>query len=165
VYTLCCTSKLLKRAGFPIQPSTSSPTTALGNWYGNILFFHRVQLLLLVSENSRLAVITPAKEVRSVANRLTLQLKEVLQSLGAEPNWIEAEMHEMETVTYSTTHSKSVLGTMNDYQNQIEAIFENLEEMSPLEMAIHLSATPVGPLQYQSPEKVAIDLLKSAYKT
>ena len=73
----------------------SEPTTALGNWYANILFYSHLQLLLFVSENSRLAVVTPAREIKSLPNHLTRHLSALLERLDAPPGWIEAEVREM----------------------------------------------------------------------
>lgn len=162
--TICCTSKLLKRIN--LHPESLAPvsTTALGNWYANILFFHRRQVLLFVSERSRLAVVTPAKETRLLANHLARHLSSLLGSLNAKPEWINAELHQMVDIHFSATKSRSVLGTMNDYKLQIEALLSESLEVSEIEIALHLSICPVGPLQYRSPDKVTLDLLKTSYE-
>ena len=61
----------------------------------------------------------------------------------------------------ATTRSKSVLGTMNDYKFQIEAMIHESGGISLLEMSINLSKIPVGPLKYRFPGEVALDLLKN----
>jgi hypothetical protein len=161
---ICCTSKLLKRTGFPIKSLILAPTTALGTWYANILFFHHRQVLLFVSDLSRLAVITPAKDVRSLANHLTEHLAILLKHIDAQPKWIDAEIREMANISFATTHSRSVLGTMNDYKIQIAFMLEESEDMSPLEIAMNLVECPVGPLEYRSPGVVALGLLKDHYE-
>lgn len=162
--TICCTSKVLKRTRFPIESSIPEPTTALGNWYANILFFHRRQVLLFVSEHSRLAVVTPAIETRLLAVHLARYLSILLDRLNAKREWIDAEIRQMIDVRYATTKRRSVLGTMNDYKFQIQShLAESLEE-SELEIALHLSVCPVGPLQYRSPDKVTFELLKTSYE-
>ena len=160
---ICCTSKLLKRTGFSVASSMSEPTTALGNWYANILFFSHLQLLLFVSENSRLAVVTPAREIKSLPNHLIHHLSALLERLDAPPQWIEAEVREMTDARIAKTHSKSVLGTMNDYDFQIEVMIQRSGIVDPLEMAINLSVCPIGPLQYQNPHEVSFELLKRRY--
>lgn len=163
--TICCTSKLLKRTGFPAESSAPEPNTALGNWYANILFFHRRQVLLFVSERSRLAVVTPTKETRLLANHLTRHLSVLLGSLNAKPEWIDAEIRQMTDVHYAAAKSRSVLGTMNDYKFQIEALVAEALEVSEIKIGLHLSVCPVGPLQYRSPDKVTLDLLKTSYES
>jgi hypothetical protein len=142
----------------------SEPTTALGDWYANILFFHRRQILLFVSERSRLAVVTPAKEKRSFANHLVHHLSVLLDRLKAKPEWVDAETRQMVDVRYTATKSRSVLGTMNDYKFQIEVLLEESLEVSELEIAFYLSDCPVGPLGYRSPDKVTLDMLKTNYE-
>jgi len=162
--TICCTSKVLKRTGFPTETFIPEHTTALGNWYANILFFHQRQVLLFVSDRSRLAVITPAKDIRSIASHLTHHLSELLERLGAKPEWIVAELREMNDTKYAATSSRSVLGTMNDYKVQIEAMVYESKDVKPLDVALGLSVRPVGPLQYRNPKEVSIDLLKQNYE-
>ncbi|HEX2980847.1 MAG TPA: hypothetical protein VHO48_11330 [Anaerolineaceae bacterium] len=162
--TICCTSKLLKRAGFPVESSVPEPTTALGNSYANILFFHRRQILLFVSERSRLAVIAPAKDTRLLANHLPRSLSVLLERLNAKPEWIDAEIRQMADVHYAPTGSRSVLGTMNDYKFQIEALLSRSLEESEIAIALHLSVCPAGPLEYRSPDRVTLDLLKTRYE-
>jgi hypothetical protein len=117
-------------------------------------------MLLFVSDNSRLAVITPAREVKSLASHLPRHLSALLEHLGASPRSIDAEVREMAEAHIAATRSKSILATMNDYKFQIEDMLHISGYISPLEMAINLSNTPVGILNYQFPGKVALDLLK-----
>ena len=162
--TICCTSKLMKRTGFPAVSSIPEPTTALGNWYANILFFQRRQVLLFVSERSRLAVVTPAKETRLLASHLVQHLPVLLENLNAKPKWIDEEMRHMVDVRFAATKSRSVLGTMNDYKFQIERLHAESPELNELEISNHLSVCPVGPLQYRSSDQVTLDLLKTSYE-
>lgn len=162
--TICCTTKLFQRTGFQRESFAADPETALGNWFADILFFRRRQILLFVSDNSRLAVVTPAKEVRSLASHLTGHLTALLEQIGAKSGWIDAEIRKMASARFTTTNSRSVLGTMNDYRVQIEGRILVDEDVSPLELALALSTCPVGPLHYQCPREVAIDLLKKCYE-
>jgi hypothetical protein len=161
--TICCTVKLLKRTGFPVSAVVDEPTTALGNWHANILFIQHTQVLLFVNDASRLGVITPARQIRSLESHLTQHLSALLAYLNVPQAWIDAEVREMAAVSFAATHSRSVLGTMNDYKYQIESMIWGNHSISPLEMAIQLSVCPVGPLQYRSPDKVSFELLKVKY--
>ena len=62
--TLRCTQKLLDRlslSGNLDTPETLSPTSMLGDWYATILFTRPSQLVLAVSEKSRLCLLLPAR--------------------------------------------------------------------------------------------------------
>ncbi len=163
MFSICCTAKLLKRAGFPAEPPLPEPTTALGNWYANILRFGHRQLILFVSERSRLAVVTPAKEARFLVSHLSIHLSVLLERLHARPGWIAEEILQMTDVHYTVTNSRSVLGTMNDYKAQIGAILSCGNVESEIEISLLLSECPAGPLKYNSPDLVTIDLLRRQY--
>lgn len=164
MFTICCTQKLFKRTRLPAEPLLSNSTNALGSWYADLLFINRYQLLLFVNENSRLAIITPAKEARSLARHLTQHLADFLQKMQVPQQWIDAEIREMQEARFSKTNSRSVLGTMNDYRYQIEWLIYDTGEVSPLDLSMHLRDCPCGPLKYASPFAVTIDFLKNWYE-
>jgi len=163
MFTICCTQKLFKRTGLPAEPLLANPTNALGNWYADLLFVSRLQLLLFVNENSRLAIITPAKEARSLASHLSQHLAEFLQKMKVPQEWIEAELREMHEARFSKTNSRSVLGTMNDYRSQIEWFIYDKGEASPLILSMQLRDCPCGPLKYASPFVLTFEFLKDRY--
>jgi hypothetical protein len=92
-------------------------------------------------------------------------LSVLLGSLNAKPEWIDAETQHITDVSYAAAKSRSVLGTMNDYKYQIEALIAESLEVSEIKIALQLSVCPVGPLQYRSPDKVTFDLLKTSYES
>jgi hypothetical protein len=161
--TIRCTAKLLSRTGLHAEPVALTPTAALGDWHANILFFHRAQVLLFVSDASLLAVVTPAREVRALASHLTQGLSVLLEHLGAPPTWIDWEVREMAEARFAPTRSRGVLATMNNYKIQIEGRFHEWGSVYPLEMSLDLSQCPAGPLQYRLPVEVALDLLRQRH--
>ena len=163
MYSLCCTSKLRKRANLPADPPVIEPTTALGNWYANLLHIGHRQILLFVSERSRLAVVTPAKESHALSHHLKRYLAVLLELLHAERAWIDTELARMDEVTYAKTHSRSVLGTMNDYKYQIEGMLWNEIAVHEMDIALLLSKCPAGPLGYRSPDEATLALLGNTY--
>lgn len=48
------------------ESEVSPPTTALGDWYANILFLRPQQLVLCVSERTLLPVVISGKEFESL---------------------------------------------------------------------------------------------------
>lgn len=163
MYSICCTSKLLKRANFLISSTTPAYTTVLGNWYANIIYLHRRQLLLFVSDVTRLAIITPAKDIRYLSIHLKNHLTLLLETLGMRSAWIDAELEEMSRVTYTTTRSRSVLGTMNDYHYQIKFILSETGIENPFEIALKLSDGLVGPTPFRNPAEETERLLRNKY--
>jgi hypothetical protein len=89
--------------------------TALGDWYVNRLVIHRRPLLLLVSSRSLLALLTPARNVRSIPDRLSQLVADRLERLGIPRGLIEAEVAAMRPVVTAPTRDRSVLGILVDF--------------------------------------------------
>ncbi len=166
MFTIRCTAKLLKRIGRkPGSPILAvEPTTALGDWHANILFFDRAQAILFTNDNSRLAVVAPARDARNLGKHLSVALAELLEHLGIPPEWIQAEVSEMAELSVGPTRSRSLLATMNDYAFQIEGRFHQWGGFFPLQMSLDLSGCPSGPLGYRLPYEVTEALLGERYR-
>jgi hypothetical protein len=93
--------------------------TALGDWYVNRLVIDRQPLLLLVSSNSLLSLVTPAREVRSLPERLAGLVAARLRPMGVADPLIEAEVAVMRPVHVSGTLDRSVVGSMVDFAKAI----------------------------------------------
>jgi hypothetical protein len=149
-----CTRKLLHRLAQPTSCEVST-TTALGEWYATILFTKPQQVVLLVNAATRLPVVIPARALSTLPIRFAEGLRTVLTTLQIPANIVAAELREMRDVTFSTTASRSVLGTMNDYAIYIEAAFRHENGVALHSLSLALADTPVGPLGYDRPRDVA----------
>lgn len=164
MFTICCTQKLFKRTRLPVEPLEANSSNALGNWYADLLFLGHNQMLLFVNENSRLAIITPAKDARALVRHLSQYLAEFLQVMQVPQAWINAEIGEMQQARFSKTNSRSILGTMNDYRYQIEYVLYRQGESSPLDLTMHLRDCPSSALKYESPYSETIRLMRKQYE-
>ena len=166
MFTIRCTAKLLKRIGRKqgLPMPAVEPTTALGDWHANILFFDRAQALLFTNDNSRLAVVAPARGARNLGNHLSVALAELLEHLAIPLEWIQGEVSEMAELCVAPTRSRSLLATMNDYAFQIEGRFHQWGGVFPLQMSLDLSGCPSGPLGYRLPYEVTEALLRERYR-
>ena len=81
-------------------------------------------MILLVNATTRLPVVIPARDASTIPARFGTGLTAVLATLQVPTNIISAELQEMREVVFSTTESRSVLGTMNDFANHIEWALE-----------------------------------------
>jgi hypothetical protein len=104
-----CTRKLLDR---PVEPAAVRSTGLLGDWYATILTPRPSWLSLLVSERTRLPVILPARPLATVAERFGLALASVLRDLQIDASAIMREVATMDAVCFTTTQSRSILGTI-----------------------------------------------------
>ena len=137
-------------------------TTALGDWYATVLFTKPHHVVLLVNAATRLPVVVPARGLSTLPVRFAEGLAAVLTTLQIPASVIAAELREMRDVTFTTTASRSVLGTMNDYAIYIEAVFRDDVTVSLHTLSVKLADTPVGPLGYDQPRDVVRRLLRKS---
>lgn len=115
---LRATKKVLK--ALPESASeTDSSDTALGDWYVNRLVVDRQPLLLLVSAESRLAILTPAREVKNLPKRIGEMVATRLRRLGVDERLIRAELAVMDTAHVGRTLDRSITGQMVDFAKAI----------------------------------------------
>jgi hypothetical protein len=96
-----------------------SSDTALGDWYANRITVDRQPLLLLVSSRSLLAIVTPARAIRELPDRLPGLVAERLQRLGIERELVDAEAAAIAPVRVGRTLDRSVLGSLVDFAKAI----------------------------------------------
>lgn len=153
--TLRCTQKLLRKLRARTESGTLAPTTALGDWYANILYSRPQQLVLCISERTLLPVVTVVKEVDLFPLRLATAVQDVLAHLGVPQALIEREIRKMRGFAYGPTQSKRVLGSMNDFMFQLSWLLHDRPGLSLVEM------TPCGPIGYKSPDDFTRELFRS----
>src|SRR3954469_23856624 len=83
-----------KLAGFlPVSAADSAQSeTALGDWYVNRLTVDRQPLLLLVSARGLLPILLPARDVRTLPDRLPDVVAACLRRLGVPAAAVSAEV-------------------------------------------------------------------------
>jgi len=115
---LKATRKLAKSLP-PTRHAPAASDTALGDWYVNRLVIDRQPLLLLVSARSLLAILTPARDVAALPQRLSALVASRLKRLGIRADLVAAEMAAMKPVVVAKTTNRSVVGIMVDYAKMI----------------------------------------------
>lgn len=116
------TKKVLRYLSAPTDTPCES-TTALGDWYVNRIVAGRQPLLLLVSSNSLLAALEPARDVRGFPGRLAATVSDRLLRLGVNEDLVRAEVDAMDSVVVAKTANRSVLGFMNDFAKAVPFYF------------------------------------------
>lgn len=155
-----CTRKLLDRLGQRTSSDVTS-TSALGDWYATILLTNPQHVVLPVNAATRLSAV-PARSLSTLSSRFAEGLTTVLTTSGVSPEVIAAELTEMRDVTFTTTASRSVLGTMNDDAIYIEAVFRDDITVSLYTLSVKVADTSVGPLGYDQPRDVVRRLLEKS---
>lgn len=115
---LRATQKLLK--SWPVTAGADdTSSTALGDWYANRIVIDRRHLVLLLSAKSRLAVLTSARDVRSLPSRLPELVAARLRRLGIDERLIRLEASAMSVARIGPTRDRSLTGQMVDFAKAI----------------------------------------------
>jgi hypothetical protein len=131
-----------------LLPSVSSEfvesDTALRDWYVNRLVVDRRPLLLLVSSQSLLPMLVPARDVRALPNRLPGLVKDRLLRQGVPADHVEAEVRAMNPVVVSATRDRSVIGTLNEFTKDVpyHLPVNGWSESDLAMFELHMSETP-----------------------
>jgi len=135
-------------------------TTALGDWYVNVIYMGRQPLVLAVSERSLLPLLMPARDLDNLPDHLTQTLIEKLQGMGIPETTIRQEISKMDPLIFAKTANRSVLGSMNDFTDQVKFTHHIHEDWSLVGMMDRLGDMPCKPIQYKYPSEIAKALLK-----
>jgi len=138
MFTLRCTSRLLKRLGVG-ELGEVTPTTCLGDWYANLLLARPQQLILAVSELTLLPVVIPARDSSSIVPRLAAAAGAILHALGVPDDAIRDERGQMVEAAIGKTANRRVLAIMNEFAF---ALRHRDEAKSLVDVALWLAETP-----------------------
>lgn len=148
MYSIHATKKLLDRVKRPAADPIAEPSTMLGNWYANALFW-RPQVALLVSERTLLPVFIPLAPASALAERFPGQLGLVLEAIGVPDDFVAQELLVMEHASFAKTANRSVVGSMNDFAHLAEYHRDAGEAADLVSLSASLAESPCSPL-YQS---------------
>ena len=157
---LRCTHKLLARLKVD-DTSAAGSTTRLGDWYGNVLRLGRRQMLLFISEHSRLPVVLPIADGKRLATVLPDAVARALADIGISRAEIEEERSQMSPMVFGRTTNRSLLGTLTDFAIMAKGgVWYGQEPESPEELMRFLARTPILPLKGERP----IELTKNVFR-
>jgi hypothetical protein len=141
--TLCCTQKLLRRLRIAKpEAEVVPPTNALGNWYANLIYVGRAQIVMATSERTLLTVLLPTVDLRkSLVPNLCETVYLLLQQLGVDQARAAIEVEAMREVRIGRTENRSVLGSMNDLSGMLD--WDVRDGRPPMEIMLRLAETPM----------------------
>lgn len=158
---LRCTQRLLARLKQTGDTAPAESTTRLGDWYGNVLRIGHRQLLIFISERSRLPVLIPVRASKRLDAVFPDAVCEVLAAVGVRAADIAQERWHMSTVAFGPTRNRSVLGTLNDFAYMAKCGTAHRPEPESLaDLRAFLTRTPILPLKGANP----IDLTLAAFE-
>lgn len=159
---LRCTVKLLKRLKMEKEPlkDPGLSSTALGDWYANVIYVERQPLVLTVNEKSLLPLLIPARDLDQLPGHLIRTLIEKLQRMVLPETVIRQEIARMEPFSYGNTANRSVLGTMNEFASMLKYASKSHPDWGLVDMMDWLGNTLCSPLGYKYPSEKAEEILR-----
>jgi hypothetical protein len=156
--TLRCTKKLQKHLGVKPEPEDVEPSSALGDWYGNLIFMPKSWPLILIS-NERTMLSVVMRHDADVLTEFKQRVIGLLRRLEIPKEAVERETFHLQQIRIGKTKNRRVLGSMNDAALQVEArLFrEPRESLEQAENA--LAENLYTMLKYEPPTDVARELL------
>lgn len=164
VVIIRATRKLLTRLRERPDADVPASTTILGDWYANVLPWGRRQVALFVSEPTLLPVLMPLAPAPTLLGRFPDELAAVLHAHGVDESIINTERNTATDYRVTTTASRSVLGSMNDFAFLAEHARHSEPELDLLELSMQLSTVPCSPLyrRHISPDRELHALLNAS---
>lgn len=166
--TLRCTQRLLKQ--LDTKPAdTAPPTTALGDWYANIIPTRAGDFILCASERTLLGVLVPAMLLVPVVHMMFVaRVNDLLKRINVPHAWVKQEVYAMGEMGIGRTASRSVLASMNDMTNMVQyAIAAGVEsgklDIATIEVDLSQLLHKRKHEDYQRPATLALDLLTAHY--
>ena len=124
MFAFRCTKVLTKKIGLPVTRNPPTPTTLLGDWYGNVLNIGHDRLMIFLSDRSLLPIVMPLREHHQLLSNFKKRLAYLLVRLDVDALLISAELDKMDTVIIAPTANRSVLASMNDFVFRAKRYFE-----------------------------------------
>lgn len=141
MFTIRSTRRLLDRLKVSPVKTPETPSTRLGDWYGNLLQLDVGEYIVCVSEKTLLPVVLPVAALSNIGQALSKALVPVLTGLGIKKKLIEQERFAMAQSTFGTTASRHIVGFMNEFAFMASTRLS--EEPTPLtELSLWLAETP-----------------------
>ena len=158
--TLRCTKKLREHLRVKPAPEDEAPTSALGDWYGNLVFLPKSWPLILIS-NARTMLSVVMRHDADVLAEFRRRVIALLRRLEIPQAAIERETFHLQQIRIGKTQSRRVLGSMNDTVMMIDAVlYDHGRGQATLESVEDQLATNLySMLAYQPPRNLISELL------
>jgi len=152
------TQKLLRRLG-PVPGVGCESTTPLGDWLGSLFGVGHHRVALFISQHSQLPVVLPGRNLKDLPHQLPLAVGAILDALGIPPHAVRAELNAMADAVVAPTNSRNLVGTLTDLSYALRLRLAQEPDVNLMTLALWLSETPMGPMDYRAPDEVTRQLL------
>ena len=114
---LHCTKKMIKTYDLTIRENINSDVK-LGNWYANLIYIDGKKCILLTESETLYSLLLPnfkKGDIKNIESIFKNRLKEALSRINIRQEQIENLVDRLERLKYTTTQSRSILGSMKEY--------------------------------------------------
>lgn len=144
-----CTAKLLKSIKAVPESDVPAPANCLGDWSANVVRYARKPFVIAVAEHSRIAFILPAAPYATLVDRFLEDLPYLLRYLHIPEAQIESEMATMAPMRIAKTNSRSVLASINNYDQMFEWLLAGGEQWTTIDLMKRVAEDISKPNNYQ----------------
>ncbi|WP_433531625.1 DUF6933 domain-containing protein [Micromonospora sp. CA-263727] len=139
------TKELPQRLGSASQGSDEPSTTLLGDRCPTILPWRPRQLVLLFNEQTLLPVLMPLAAAVSASSRVGPKIAAALAAPQAPVPLVDGELSQMRDCWFAATANRRGVGLMTDFSFLADVYRRSDPDLSLLELAKRLAATPLQP--------------------
>jgi hypothetical protein len=166
VIHLRCTVKLLRRLSASPVPNDRDSDGRLGDWTAHIFTLARVPVVICVNDRTRLPLLLPLKQSRTLAKRFRSAALQAIRELSGDEAVLAEETAALETIVITRTSSRSILGTINEFVGDCQYWrYPRQPTVADLpELEAQLQGMLCGPLGYRPPIEVARELLRENHR-
>jgi len=150
-----CTQKLSKEFQDNLFHGSEEAATGIHGWHANLFRFYRRKSVLLVNDETRFALFIPGLRKPEFQNFETLfrkSLKHELTCFGVPNGAVAQVLLALGPMTLGKTHSRSVLGTMNDMVFCIEVQLQRLGGLPENDKELDLVSRSINEMPCSSKE-------------
>ena len=152
---LHCTKKLIKTYDLTIIENQSS-NGKLEDWYANLIYIDGKKCLLLVESESLYSLLLPnfkKSDMENIESIFKNHLIKALSRINIGQDRIEEIFERSGKIQYTTTQSRSILGSMNEYAFQYKALIIDrggLEKCDVDNVIYNVNNLIMGAIDYNS---------------
>ncbi|MCF7885800.1 MAG: hypothetical protein K9M80_04820 [Candidatus Marinimicrobia bacterium] len=152
---LRCTQKLIKTYDLSISNDISSEEL-LDEWYANLIYIERKKCILFTESETLYSLFLPNFKKGQIGNIEKIfknWLKKSLKNLGIESNKIDKLLNRLDGMNYTTTQSRSILGSMNEYGYYYKHLINEeggLQQSNIDEIVYKINGFIMGAIEYSS---------------
>jgi hypothetical protein len=130
------TQQLWKQLGAPHALIELPPSAdcVLGDWLLKPAIVRRRRFTVAVNERTLMAIVFAKRPLARLAHTMAICVGAQLEVFGIPDVRIEAEVAAFESVSFGKTHSRQLLGTLNEVAFTFEAFAADAELASPEEL-------------------------------